>query len=447
MSLGIALLLVSLVCLGTWPALLKLASVVPENYTNNDYSSLRASPNGQVTTLSKNPTEVICHAYLDYATAYFLASTIPFLVMTAFTNHQFDVPPLPLVAVAMLGGTLLSLGNLSFQWATAVYEASLTFVLAIQASMTIALGTGINFVLEPEKTKKPHWLIAAVVCFLGAIGLAVQSQLVVATATASDVTLCLEQGIELHTKNKETIPKTLQRPDDTVATNRIILNVDTNDNAPIEQEPRINNNPHLDECDLSNPPASFLPHAPPVATALGVTILGGLAFGFFSPAFNIAVNDPFHWTARTSDDHAHTQDENCALRVACTNLIFSFAFWLASLVGNLLLLKRQVCSSSTTALLQRYLCTSTVSNRRLALSAGLVCAVGNVLQFQGGQLVGYATADLVQAYPLVSTLWDVVWFGEFRTLWCTSRLGSLLFGMYLAYGTGVILFAGSSLED
>jgi hypothetical protein len=56
---------------------------------------------------------------------------------------------MPLVAVAMVGGALLSLGNLSFQWATAVYQASLTFVLAIQASMTIVLGTGINYALEP----------------------------------------------------------------------------------------------------------------------------------------------------------------------------------------------------------------------------------------------------------------------------------------------------------
>jgi Ureide permease len=56
---------------------------------------------------------------------------------------------MPLVAVAMVGGALLSLGNLSFQWATAVYQASLTFALAIQASMTIVLGTGINYALEP----------------------------------------------------------------------------------------------------------------------------------------------------------------------------------------------------------------------------------------------------------------------------------------------------------
>jgi Ureide permease len=30
--------------------------------------------------------------------------------------------------------------------------------------------------------------------------------------------------------------------------------------------------------------------------------------------------------------------------------------------------------------------------------------------------VGFATADLVQAYPIVSTIWDIVLFGEYRLL-------------------------------
>jgi hypothetical protein len=79
--------------------------------------------------------------------------------------------------------------------------------------------------------------------------------------------------------------------------------------------------------------------------------------------------------------------------------------------------------------------------------AGLVCATGNVLQFHGGQLVGYATADLVQAYPLVSTLLDMSWFGEFQSVeWCKSRLAFLLVAMYVAYLSGIGLLAMSSLD-
>ncbi|KAI9111674.1 hypothetical protein K1719_017364 [Acacia pycnantha] len=49
-----------------------------------------------------------------------------------------------------------------------------------------------------------------------------------------------------------------------------------------------------------------------------------------------------------------------------------------------------------------------------ALLAGLLCGLGNGLQFMGGQATGYAAADVVQALPLVSTFWGIVLFGEFR---------------------------------
>jgi hypothetical protein len=40
--------------------------------------------------------------------------------------------------------------------------------------------------------------------------------------------------------------------------------------------------------------------------------------------------------------------------------------------------------------------------------------MANLLQFQGVNIVGFATADLVQAYPLLSTVWYATLFGEFR---------------------------------
>ena len=73
-----------------------------------------------------------------------------------------------------------------------------------------------------------------------------------------------------------------------------------------------------------------------------------------------------------------------------------------------------------------------------------MCAFGNVLQFQGGQLVGYATADLVQAYPIVSILWDVYLFGEFRQ--ASRTLVLLLFGMYISYFLGIGLLASSTAD-
>ena len=94
-----------------------------------------------------------------------------------------------------------------------------------------------------------------------------------------------------------------------------------------------------------------------------------------------------------------------------------------------------------------YMTQASWMDRRVALLAGIVCAAGNVLQFHGGQLVGYATADLVQAYPLISTLWDILWFGEFAHVqWCCSRLSLLLVSMYVAYVGGIVLLSVSSVD-
>ncbi|KAM0015091.1 putative ureide permease [Helianthus debilis subsp. tardiflorus] len=51
--------------------------------------------------------------------------------------------------------------------------------------------------------------------------------------------------------------------------------------------------------------------------------------------------------------------------------------------------------------------------RGWAFLAGFLCGFGNGLQFMGGQAAGYAAADAVQALPLVSTFWGVLFFGEY----------------------------------
>jgi len=86
-----------------------------------------------------------------------------------------------------------------------------------------------------------------------------------------------------------------------------------------------------------------------------------------------------------------------------------------------------------------YLTQETWSQRRLALLGGLICALGNLLQFQGGKLAGFATADLVQAFPLVATIWDVVMFSEFRH--ANFKVCVLLMSMYAAYLLGIALLA------
>jgi glucose uptake protein GlcU len=101
--------------------------------------------------------------------------------------------------------------------------------------------------------------------------------------------------------------------------------------------------------------------------------------------------------------------------------------------------------SSLRQVVTLYLFHDVFSSRRLAILTGIVCALGNVLQFMGGELVGYATADLVQAFPIISTIWDVYLFGEFPNVQVHSWFGFLLVTIYVTYIAGILLLFSSSL--
>lgn len=396
--LGIAILLFSLVCLGTWPALLRLSSLQAHD---EERLSLPPYSHGCCAFYRLEKLRNICHVYLDYSFVYFLISCLPLLLaMLVSGDRSALVFPLPSLGVAMLGGTLLSLGNLSLQRATIVLGGNLTLVLAIQASLTVLLGTSINYLLQPTMTSRPDLLIAGVAVFFIAIALASYAQLLYGRQhpQRSDYT-----EIEMPAPSKSTDSE------------------DSNSVQVIERSTGLLNDTRRASVSL----------------AIIVAVLGGLCFGFFSPCFNIAVNDPFGWVSAGLDPSS-------AMSVAIANLWFSLAFWLASIVGNTVLLRRQFPDSSVGGLLWAYLRQDALLDRQMAITAGLVCALGNVLQFHGGQLVGYATADLVQAYPLVSTVWDVLLFGEFQNLKCRSA--TLLMAMFLAYFAGVVLLAESSIH-
>ena len=153
-GLGIGLLLLSLVCLGTWPAVLRLCTYAPGVRVgvegDNGYGCFsRLRRVAGRCAQSRHP----CHAYLDYAIAYAaFSSTVPILLSHLIPNEEESedgadisgVQKVPLVLSAIVGGSLLSLGNMSTQWATTMYASPLTTVLALQASLTVVLGTSIN---------------------------------------------------------------------------------------------------------------------------------------------------------------------------------------------------------------------------------------------------------------------------------------------------------------
>lgn len=336
------------------------------------------------------------------------------------------------IAVAMLGGCLLSTGNLCFQWSVVVFGAPLTTVLAIQASLTVVLGTSLNYFLQPSKTARPTLLLYGVVAFLIAIGLASRAQAVYVKRhdsghpqyeSCGDVSYNDDNG-----DNSATLHARHAHDGGLIALPTIVDDGTTEPSKNVNGTLDSYNNNHAPErAESFYSDTSTIHPAHVVSKAfmgLVIAFCGGLCFGFFSPAFNIAVNNPFGF-------------RGSGLSVAMANVWFSLAFCLCSVVGNVYLMTFSTVSQSSVFTYAR----ESYKERMTALVGGFVCALGNVLQFQGGKLAGFATADLVQAFPLVATVWDVVVFGEFRH--ATHNVIVLLALMYCAYLLGVVLLACS----
>ena len=549
-AFGLVFLIFSLWCLGTWPALLRLCTFDEEKHKQQQHHGQQhGTPGGSCqtafisarglnekkasyffsttatrrrrrhfeSTLQQTTTgqcRHICHVYMDYATSYFLVSSVPLLLGMLLGETQDEpqagedvncflgaMSPL-LIMVAMLGGTLLSLGNLSLQWATSIYGASLSVALAIQASMTVVLGTFLNFALEPSKTEHPLFLVTGVMVFLLAISLAAMAHILHGNIAAAEALTTLEQS--LNTSQLDLSPcSSLKKQNHHHNAGKTVL-VPMLYTSPsslyISTPPSVKADERSDESSTSSSsgelswdayravegdggidtPKKMSPEVSSSIEALNnkqqqkeqrqqeartenksrkglyIVVAGGLAFGFFSPAFNIAVNDPFQWSSIRDEEQRAIVDGGLA--VARTNIWFSLAFWIASVLGNVFLLHREQMrwniihtddnddhTLSICSIIWVYLSEESFEERQVAFMAGLVCAVGNALQFQAGKMVGYAAADLVQAYPLVSTLWDVFLFQEFGRVDLCSRLGVILLAMYTAYLAGIALLAGSSV--
>lgn len=357
-----------------------------------------------------------CHVYLDYSFSYVIASSIPvmFQIISENSNSFLFAKPL-LILVAMMGGSLLSLANISMQWSTSVYNAPLTTVVALQSSLCVVLGTSMNYFLQPEKTSKPRFLFIGVASFLIAIVSASRAQILYQlqkrnSRDENNVNRILSDGVPLYPKNDDGNHGSIELS-----------------NASITQT----NHSALNESDDYLHSRDALSTQSHVQFGLVVAFLGGICIGFFTPAFNIAVNDPFQWY------------DDGGLEVPYANLWFAFAFTLCSVIGNLRLMKGTTFSTIPSTSWRNYTSESWYE-KRLAFCAGMICAFGNWLQFQGGFLAGFAAADMVQAFPLVSTLWDYFLFHEFRQTSC--KVGFILSIMYASYLLGISMLALSISE-
>nr|KYP65738.1 putative ureide permease A3 [Cajanus cajan] len=145
---AVACMFLALFFLGTWPALL---------------------------TMLERRGRLPQHTYLDYSITNFLAALIIAFTFGEIGKSKPDEPNFlaqlaqdnwPSVLFAMGGGVVLSLGNLSSQYAFAFVGLSVTEVLT--ASITVVIGTSLNYFLD-DKINKAEILFPGVGCFLIAV--------------------------------------------------------------------------------------------------------------------------------------------------------------------------------------------------------------------------------------------------------------------------------------
>eukprot|EP00884_Botryococcus_braunii_P017009 jgi/Botrbrau1/3992/Bobra.0016s0005.1 len=359
------------------------------------------------------------HTYLDYTIMNMAVALI-----VALTLGQLGSPPtfsdqlhaiydnFPCVFFAVLGGCFLCMGNMGTQYSLAYCGLSITEVVA--SSLTVVGGTIINYFLD-GRINAASILFPGVACFL------------VAAVT----------GMFLHASNLDDTKRKLG-----IATGSWLSNIGSKENT-IELEahklPTVSDEKmealgtlkrgsaaQLEEVEKNR---SIKTSGASMLVGLLLLLFTGASYILFSPAFNLATNDQF----RVLRNNTHK------LVVYTAFFWFSLTFFVVSVITNIAFLYRPILGAPRSSIGEWV---SDWRGRHWAVLAGLICGLGNTLQFMGGQAAGYAAADSVQALPLVSTIWGVVLFGEYMR---SSRRTYILLAVMLAmFVAAVGLLMGSA---
>ncbi|XP_047166963.1 ureide permease 1-like [Vigna umbellata] len=389
---AIVCMLVSLLFLGTWPA---------------------------VMTLLERRGRLPQHTYLDYTLTNLMAAVIIAFTFGEVGNtapnflSQLHQENWPSVLFAMGGGVVLSVGNLSTQYAWAF--VGLSVVEVITSSITVVIGTTFNYFLD-DKINKAEILFPGVGCFLIAVclGSAVHS-----SNTADNKAKLNEFSADYKDAAKNTTLTT------SIETSEVDSK-DLEDGSTSVHKAKAGTAAFLIELENKR---SIKVLGKSTFIGLAITFFAGVCFSLFSPAFNLATNDQWH-TLKKGVHH---------LSVYTAFFYFSVSCFVIAIILNINFLYHPVLNlpkSSLKAYLRDW------DGRGWAFLAGLLCGFGNGLQFMGGQAAGYAAADAVQALPLVSTFWGVVLFGEYRK--SSKRTYLLLGSMLLMFIVAVAVLMASS---
>ncbi|KAJ0963487.1 hypothetical protein J5N97_028609 [Dioscorea zingiberensis] len=407
---AIALMQASLLLLGTWPAIL---------------------------TLLEQRGRLPQHTYLDYSLTNFLAAVLIALTLGQLGEDKPDMPNFltqltqdnwPSVLFAMAGGIVLSLGNLATQYALAYVGLSVSLV--ITASMTVVLGTTMNYFLD-GRINRAEILFPGVGCFLVAVclGAAVHS------SNAADNAKKLATCFSDYKDHSSPDMLQIQLLHDAVGDNVQNSNKDAENGG-------FYNPGYIHEAEKVEPGSGKfliqLEHRRSIKVlgsdiflGLSLVFFAGVCYSLFSPIFNLATNDQWH-TLKKGVPH---------LVVYTAFFYFAASCFLVATVLNIYFLYNPMLGLPKSSFMT-YL--KDWQGRHWALLAGLICGFGNGFQFMGGQAAGYAAADSVQALPLVSTFWGIFLFGEYRR--SSKKTYILLVSMLLMFVIAVVVLMASSGE-
>ncbi|XP_062111457.1 ureide permease 1-like [Humulus lupulus] len=388
---AIACMLLALFFLGTWPAIL---------------------------TLLERRGKLPQHTYLDYSITNLLAAIIIAFTFGEIGNSTPKMPNFliqlsqenwPSVLFAMIGGVVLSLGNLSTQYAWALVGLSVTEV--ITSSLAVVIGTTMNYFLD-DRINRAEILFPGVGCFLIAVCLASA----VHSSNAADNEAKLKS---LPSDQKEGELQMSTLPDK-------VGSEDLEDGRVSSKKTRVGTAEFLVQLERRR---SIKVFGRNTLIGLAICFFAGVCFSLFSPAFNLATNDQWH-TLKDGVPH---------LVVYTAFFYFSVSCFVIAIILNTTFLYYPVLDlpkSSFKAYVNDW------NGRGWAFLAGLLCGFGNGLQFMGGQAAGYAAADAVQALPLVSTFWGIILFGEYRK--SSRRTYILLLSMLFMFIVAVAVLMASS---
>nr|CAB3465976.1 unnamed protein product [Digitaria exilis] len=162
---------------------------------------------------------------------------------------------------------------------------------------------------------------------------------------------------------------------------------------------------------------------------IGLVLLSTVCASICSVASNLATNDQWH-TLRNGTPHLVIYTVFFYFSVSCFVLEVCLNVWF-------LYQPRAGVAAST---IEAY--TRDWKGRNWALIAGLLSGFGNAFKLMGGQAAGYAASDAVLALPLVSTVWAVVLFGEYRR--SSRRTYLLLTAMLSMFAIGLAALIAST---